>query len=271
MSRLIVDCVGLDAHVCEALADLLLARETLPREQTQDRLLPLRFRRRRWHGSRPTPPRRASTPCSRGRRTRATSADVLGSRSAAATCGRRRGRPRSRARPRRSSRPRHRSRPGVRAGSPRSTRARGPRRRRSVAAAATAAEHLADRTRPLEQPVGSIASITASAPAQTIGPPPNVDAWSPGSNEMVARASIAPIGSPPPRALARVRTSASTPACCRAAQSPQRPETRLHLVGHQQGTRSSRSARTPRRYASSSGRTPPRPSRARAAPRRRRR
>ncbi len=74
-----------------------------------------------------------------------------------------------------------------------------------------------------------------------------------------ARAA-APIGSPPPSAFASVSTSASTPAWCIASPVAAAAHAGLHLVGDEQRAALVAEPRAPaRRYASSSGRTPPSP------------
>ncbi len=68
-------------------------------------------------------------------------------------------------------------------------------------------------------------SSTASAAAQATGFPPNVLPWSPLRSTVPAAPSPmhAPIGSPPPRPLARVSTSGTIPSAWQANQAPVRP------------------------------------------------
>ena len=58
-------------------------------------------------------------------------------------------------------------------------------------------------------------SSTACAAAATTGPPAKVEPWSPGSKTSASRSPVisAPIGSPPPSALAAVIASGTTPVC----------------------------------------------------------
>ena len=57
--------------------------------------------------------------------------------------------------------------------------------------------------------------ITAKPAAQDTGLPPKVEAWLPGTKLLAtsSRASIAPSGKPPPKALANVMMSGLTPKC----------------------------------------------------------
>mmetsp|Transcript_6012 Transcript_6012/g.9096 ORF Transcript_6012/g.9096 Transcript_6012/m.9096 type:complete len:291 (-) Transcript_6012:429-1301(-) len=64
----------------------------------------------------------------------------------------------------------------------------------------------------LTRPSSMTAFTVARAAAQARGLPPNVLAWSPGWNTLQkSLQSMAPMGTPPPRALAQVNTSGSTP------------------------------------------------------------
>src|SRR5712691_8741730 len=74
------------------------------------------------------------------------------------------------------------------------------------------------------RPSRSTTSSTVAATAHASGLPPNVEPWSPGSKTSArALASVAPIGTPPPRPFARVITSGVMPACWWANHRPVRP------------------------------------------------
>ena len=72
---------------------------------------------------------------------------------------------------------------------------------------------LAQLPHPGVQPGSSRTSSAACAAAATTGPPANVEPWSPGASTSASRGPVisAPIGSPPPSALAIVIASGTTP------------------------------------------------------------
>ena len=74
-------------------------------------------------------------------------------------------------------------------------------------------------------PSAAIVSSTASAAAAHTGLPPNVVPWWPGSSSSPAAPMPmqAPMGRPPPRPLASVTTSGTTPTVWWANQAPVRP------------------------------------------------
>ena len=74
-------------------------------------------------------------------------------------------------------------------------------------------------------PSAAIVSSTANAAAAQTGLPPNVVPCWPGSNSSAAapKPMHAPMGSPPPRPLASVTTSGTTPTPWWANQAPVRP------------------------------------------------
>ena len=70
----------------------------------------------------------------------------------------------------------------------------------------------------------SNALVTAMPAAHAKGFPPYVEAWSPGPNTFaLSLQSMAPMGTPPPRALAHVNTSGSTFKCWKPHSLPVRP------------------------------------------------
>ena len=75
------------------------------------------------------------------------------------------------------------------------------------------------------RPSSRIMSSTASAAAAAIGLPPNVEPWAPAVIRSAAspKASVAPMGSPPPSALARVMRSGCRPSAWCMNQEPVRP------------------------------------------------
>ena len=101
------------------------------------------------------------------------------------------------------------------------------------------------------------------------GLPPNVDAWSPGSNACGASSatSSAPIGSPFARPFASVTASGRTPSCCHAKNAPLRPTPVCTSSRISSAPCSSASARASASVSGSSGCTPPSPCTARAGSR----
>ena len=91
-------------------------------------------------------------------------------------------------------------------------------------------------------------SRTASAAAQATGLPPKVVPWLPGSSSAPAAptATVAPIGKPPPRPLARVTMSGVTPwplGSWWANQAPVRPMPVWTSSSHSSAPWSSQSSR----------------------------
>ena len=105
-----------------------------------------------------------------------------------------------------------------------SARARARRAHQEVRAPPRAAARPARARRP-GRPRRRSRRATASAADETTGPPANVDPWSPGAKTSRNRSPItsAPIGRPPPRPLASVIASGTTPTCSYAHSEPVRP------------------------------------------------
>ena len=75
-------------------------------------------------------------------------------------------------------------------------------------------------------PSAAMVSSTASPAAQASGLPPKVEPCMPGVSSVLTsgpKVISAPIGTPPPRPLARVIASGTTPAWWKANQVPVRP------------------------------------------------
>ena len=85
-------------------------------------------------------------------------------------------------------------------------------------------------------PSAAIVSSTASAAAAHTGLPPNVVPWCPGSSSSPAapRPMHAPMGRPPPRPLASVTTSGTTPTRLVGEPGAGAADAGLHLVEHEQ-------------------------------------
>ena len=73
--------------------------------------------------------------------------------------------------------------------------------------------------------VCSIVSTTARPAAAEMGEPPKVAPWSPGSRMFVALPATThiPMGTPPPKPFARIRTSGLSPCCWKQNQLPLLP------------------------------------------------
>mmetsp|Transcript_31237 Transcript_31237/g.93752 ORF Transcript_31237/g.93752 Transcript_31237/m.93752 type:complete len:317 (+) Transcript_31237:80-1030(+) len=110
------------------------------------------------------------------------------------------------------------------------------------------------------RPSSSIAAATARPAAHAKGLPPYVVAWSPGAKTLAASLqSIAPSGTPPPTALAHVRTSGLTPRCWCAQSLPVRPTPAWTSSNTSKAPLASQSSRAFWKNAASPTRTPPSP------------
>src|SRR5690606_16815246 len=98
-------------------------------------------------------------------------------------------------------------------------------------------------------------SRTAKAARVARKLPPKVEAWLPGSNPFAASsvASIAPMGTPPPKPLAKVQMSALTPYCSAAKNVPVRPTPVCTSSRMSSNPCWSQRARTPWRYSGVQG------------------
>mmetsp|Transcript_18707 Transcript_18707/g.46467 ORF Transcript_18707/g.46467 Transcript_18707/m.46467 type:complete len:218 (+) Transcript_18707:611-1264(+) len=102
---------------------------------------------------------------------------------------------------------------------------------------------------------------TAKPAAQARGFPPYVLAWSPGPKVLAASplAIMAPIGTPPPKALAEVKTSGTTSSCSCPHRVPVRPIPAWTSSIMRRAPASSHSSRAFAKKALSPGMIPPSP------------
>ena len=112
------------------------------------------------------------------------------------------------------------------------------------------------------RPSSRIVSSTARAAAAAIGLPPKVEPWEPAciSSAVSPKASVAPIGRPPPSAFARVMTSGATPSAWCMNHEPVRPMPVCTSSTANRAPASAVVAAAAARYPAGAGSTPPSPS-----------